>query len=104
MGSCLCLVSCSLHFLADNHFSLSRIKKHVILFSDAAGEIVQIGVSVIDWKISDRVCPNFSPDYIEGDVASANFDGSLGGPVDGVLTEYRAFPAHVCYTWSVLNS
>ncbi|KAG6827186.1 hypothetical protein H0H92_012851 [Tricholoma furcatifolium] len=62
--------------------------------SDSAGEIMALGSEVKGWKIGDRVCANFSTDHIYGDPTDASLATSLGGPVQGVLTEYRTFPAH----------
>jgi NADPH:quinone reductase-like Zn-dependent oxidoreductase len=69
----------------------------VLPCSDAAGEIVDVGVDVTGWKKGDRVCPNFSIDHIAGDTSAAINKTALGAPIDGVLTEYKALPAHVCH-------
>ena len=60
--------------------------------SDGAGEVVEVGAGVTRVAVGDRVCPAF-------------FQGgrSLGGPLDGVLQQYRVFgetgvfkvPAHL---------
>lgn len=60
----------------------------VVPLSDGAGEIVAVGAGVSRFKIGTRVMPIFFPEWIEGrrtgDVAAT----SLGGGLDGVLTEY----------------
>lgn len=48
-----------------------------------------------DWKVGDRVCSNFSIEHVFGDIDQAKRDAGLGGKIDGVLTEYRSFPAYV---------
>lgn len=48
-----------------------------------------------DWKKGDRVCPNFNIDQIHGQLTEKHAHSALGGPIDGVLTEYKVFPAHV---------
>jgi NADPH:quinone reductase-like Zn-dependent oxidoreductase len=60
-----------------------------------AGEVVAIGDGVEKWKQGDRVCANLMLDHVRGDATPAMLLNALGSSVDGVLTEYRAFPAHV---------
>ena len=68
----------------------------IIPCSDGAGEIISVSDSVKGFKVGDRVCANFSPEHLHGDVVSESPRASaLGGKVDGVLTEVRAFPAYV---------
>ncbi|KZP05659.1 alcohol dehydrogenase superfamily protein [Athelia psychrophila] len=61
-----------------------RIKENLIPTSDLAGE-----------KQGDRVCGHMTlSDYMYGPIVPANFlDTCLGGNIDGVLVEYRTFPA-----------
>ncbi|KAG6917103.1 hypothetical protein DXG01_003923 [Tephrocybe rancida] len=59
-----------------------------------AGEIVSIGEGVNNWKVGDRVCANFSTDHLYGDPTPESLKTSLGGPIHGVLTEFRTFPAY----------
>ena len=60
--------------------------------SDGAGEIVEVGQGVTNWKVGDRVCPIFTQGWIEGRRSAAKDRTSLGaGDVDGVLREYGAF-------------
>lgn len=61
-----------------------------------AGEIVAIGEDVKDWKVGDRVCPNFSPEHVYGDTTLAIQMAALGAKAQGVLTEYKAFYNYVC--------
>ncbi|KAF8573558.1 NAD-P-binding protein [Ramaria rubella] len=69
-------------------------KDNVVPCSDSAGEIIQVGSEVKGWKKGDRVCANFSVDHIAGDITAAIGNTALGAPIDGVLTEYKVFPAH----------
>jgi NADPH:quinone reductase-like Zn-dependent oxidoreductase len=63
--------------------------------SDMAGEIIAVGEDVKGWKVSDRVCANFSPDHIHGPTKPEIVAASHGaGAANGVLTQYRTFPAH----------
>ncbi|KAF8525522.1 NAD-P-binding protein [Hysterangium stoloniferum] len=70
------------------------VKDNVVPGSDAAGEIIKVGADVKGWKKGDRVCANFCTDHIAGDATAEITHTALGGLVDGVLTQYRTFPAH----------
>ncbi|KAJ7897636.1 zinc-binding alcohol dehydrogenase [Mycena olivaceomarginata] len=77
--------------IALGHFPASP---NIIPCSDMAGEVVAIGDGVEKWKQGDRVCANLMLDHVHGDATPAMLLNALGSSVDGVLTEYRAFPAH----------
>lgn len=63
--------------------------------SDMAAEIIAVGEDVKSWKAGDRVCANFSVDFIAGNATQEAKAAALGGPIDGVLTQYKLVPAHV---------
>ena len=63
--------------------------------SDMAGEIIAVGEAVVDWKVGERVMPNFSLEHIFGVASEKTGRAALGAPIDGVLTEYKVVPAHV---------
>ncbi|EPQ55972.1 NAD P-binding protein [Gloeophyllum trabeum ATCC 11539] len=69
-------------------------KDNVVPASDMAGEIVAVGADVHGFKNGDRVCANFALEHVYGDVNERIRNTGLGAPIDGVLTEYRAFPAY----------
>ncbi|KAI5115028.1 hypothetical protein M0805_003607, partial [Coniferiporia weirii] len=71
-----------------------KVKPNVVPGSDCAGEVLSVGDGVKDFKVGDRVCANFSPEHVFGDIKATERDTSLGGMVDGVMTEYRKFPAY----------
>lgn len=75
--------------LADN----PKIENRVPL-SDGAGEIIEVGENVSDWKVGDRVAVNFFRDWLGGRFAAKYHDGALGGTIDGMLSEIVVFPAH----------
>ncbi|EGN99159.1 hypothetical protein SERLA73DRAFT_137349 [Serpula lacrymans var. lacrymans S7.3] len=69
-------------------------KKNDIPCSDMAGEIIAVGQDVKNYKVGDRVCPNFALDHIHGDPTKESQATGLGGPIDGVLREYINVPVH----------
>jgi NADPH:quinone reductase-like Zn-dependent oxidoreductase len=66
----------------------------VVPLSDGAGEVVEIGAAVDEWKIGDRVCPTFFRDWQSGRFKPEYHDASLGGSAPGVLSETFVSPAH----------
>ncbi|KZT18108.1 NAD-P-binding protein [Neolentinus lepideus HHB14362 ss-1] len=69
-------------------------KDNVVPGSDMAGEIIAVGSDVDGFKKGDRVCANFALDHVFGDVNEKIKSTGLGAPIDGVLTEYKSFPAY----------
>jgi NADPH:quinone reductase-like Zn-dependent oxidoreductase len=75
----------------------------LIPLSDGVGEVVAIGDGVTRVKVGDRVAANFSQKWLGGEPARAKLGASLGGPLDGMLSEFRALhedglvqvPAHL---------
>ncbi|KAI0357912.1 NAD-P-binding protein [Trametes cingulata] len=79
--------------VANGNYPLGQ-KENPVPCSDMAGEIVALGDEVKGWKVGDRVCSNFAPDHIFGDLTKEIQLTSMGAPTDGVLTEYKIVPAH----------
>ena len=71
----------------------SRQKFPLIPVSDGAGVVVSIGSNVRGFASGDRVIGSFFEGWIGGEPSEAKMRSALGGAVDGVLTEYRVFPA-----------
>ncbi len=61
--------------------------------SDGAGEIVEIGEGVTDFKPGDRVAGIFMQRWIDGPPSAAKQKAALGGDVDGMLAEYVVLDA-----------
>jgi NADPH:quinone reductase and related Zn-dependent oxidoreductases len=64
-----------------------RVALPLIPVSDGAGEVVAVGPSVRRVKPGDRVAPLFFQRWQGGRPDQDKMFDSLGGPVDGVLTE-----------------
>ncbi|KAL9471970.1 hypothetical protein ACSS6W_009911 [Trichoderma asperelloides] len=77
--------------IATSHYPFP-VKDNVIPVSDAAGEIVEIGPNVQGFTIGDWVIANFNPVHLYGPMKDWN--GGLGGPVDGVLRNYLTINAN----------
>jgi NADPH:quinone reductase-like Zn-dependent oxidoreductase len=60
----------------------------VVPLSDGAGEIVELGAGAKRFKVGDKVTPIFFPNWIDGRPSGNATQVSLGGAVDGVLTQY----------------
>lgn len=68
--------------------------ENVVPLSDGAGEIIEVGDGVSDWKIGERVCVNFFRDWRSGRFQRSYHNAALGGSCDGMLREIVVFPAH----------
>ena len=60
----------------------------VVPLSDGAGVVSAIGPGVTRFKVGDKVVPIFFPNWIKGRPSGNATEVSLGGAVDGVLSEY----------------
>ena len=67
-----------------------RLPLPLVPVSDGSGEVVAIGEGVTRVKVGDRVAANFSQKWLGGEPTRAKLGASLGGPLDGMLSEYRA--------------
>jgi len=59
----------------------------LIPLSDGFGEVVEVGSGVTRVAVGDRVCPMFFQNWVAGEPDLARLTGSLGGPIDGTMTE-----------------
>jgi NADPH:quinone reductase-like Zn-dependent oxidoreductase len=61
--------------------------------SDGAGVVVELGEGATGFSVGDLVCPVFLQGWQAGPKAHAvPTPAPLGGPLDGVMREYAAFP------------
>ncbi|KAJ7500608.1 hypothetical protein B0H11DRAFT_2225599 [Mycena galericulata] len=70
------------------------VPSNLVPCSDMAGEVIEVGEDVKQWKIGDRVSANFMLDKLHDEHTAEIAATALGGVSHGVLTEYRTFPAH----------
>ena len=68
------------------------VKPNVIPLSDGAGDVIAAGKNVKTIKVGDRVAGSVFPDWVSGPLTEETFKRSLGGPIDGMLTEYVTLP------------
>jgi NADPH:quinone reductase-like Zn-dependent oxidoreductase len=61
----------------------------LIPVSDGVGEVVAVGPGVTRVATGDRVCPLMIQSWISGKPTMERLRWTLGGPVDGVMTEYK---------------
>jgi NADPH:quinone reductase-like Zn-dependent oxidoreductase len=72
----------------------SRQKFPLVPVSDGAGVVEAVGAGVRTFAPGDRVIGSFFENWLGGEPSEARMRSALGGSADGVLTEYRLFPAH----------
>ncbi|KAJ6000835.1 Polyketide synthase enoylreductase [Penicillium waksmanii] len=66
----------------------------IVPCSDMCGVVIQIGSGVSQWAVGDRVLSTFLPEHQTGQVTEKELAGSIGLPLNGVLSTHRVFPAH----------
>ncbi len=60
--------------------------------SDGVGVVESCGEGVSSLKAGDRVIPCFAPDWSSGEPTKDKLRTTLGGPLDGTLSEYMVVP------------
>ena len=70
----------------------ATVELPLIPASDMAGVVVETGPGVTRLHRGDRVTSLFKPLWKDGEADAAAGAATLGGPLPGVLTEYRVFP------------
>lgn len=71
----------------------SRQKFPLVPLSDGAGVVESVGPGVAAFKPGDRVTGSFFEGWLSGEPSEAKMRSNLGGALDGVLCEYRVWPA-----------
>ncbi len=71
------------------------LRDGLVPLSDGAGEVLEVGAAVTQWRIGDRVAPTFFRDWQAGPFKKQYLPSALGGgAADGVLSEHVVVPAH----------
>ena len=78
---------------------------NLVPLSDGAGEVVETGADVTRVKTGDRVAALFMQNWLGGEIEPLHAPTSLGGAINGVLSEYMVFdqdglvhiPEHLSY-------
>ncbi len=64
----------------------------LVPLSDGAGEVVEVGSAVRDFRVGDAVASCFFRDWERGNASEADFCSALGGGIDGTLAERVVLP------------
>jgi len=64
-----------------------------IPMSDGAGEVIEVGSGVLDWKVGDKVMSMFFINWIEGTPTFQKIAGVSGETIDGYIAESSVLPA-----------
>lgn len=80
--------------IAGGKYRMGPTPPGLVPLSDGAGEVAAVGAGVTRWREGDRVMGAFMQDWVAGEMTPAHGASALGGALDGVLAEYRVFPAH----------
>ena len=67
------------------------MRENVVPGSDGAGTVVSVGKDVSRFKEGDKVLTQFGQRHQFGPVDAAAVGATLGGGIDGVLSEYAVF-------------
>lgn len=87
--------ACSLNF----HDSMIALGKKPcadgrIPLSDGAGDVLDVGAGVQDFRVGDAVVSTYWPNWLAGEPTPATKGSELGDDVDGYAREYVCMPAH----------
>ncbi len=65
----------------------------LIPLSDGAGDVLEVGEGVSEFKVGDAVVSTFHPAWQDGHIEKAQMLGGPGGPADGFACEEATRPA-----------
>ena len=89
--------ACSLNYrdllVTRGGYGSAQKQADLIPLSDGAGEIAALGDGVTGLQVGDRVMGLFFQDWMAGPARRDKLATALGGPIDGMLSQYRVLPA-----------
>jgi NADPH:quinone reductase-like Zn-dependent oxidoreductase len=65
----------------------------LIPLSDGAGEVLEVGAGVTEFKPGDQVVSTFHPKWLDGHIEKSELTNTPGGPADGFACEETTRPA-----------
>lgn len=74
------------HLIVSGNYR-SGGKLPLIPLSDGAGEVLEVGENVTEWKVGDRVAGCFFQNWEGGSYLSTVGESALGGAIDGMFAE-----------------
>lgn len=80
--------------VASGNYGRGAAPANLVPLSDGAGEVVETGAGVTRVKTGDRVAGMFMQSWQGGEISSEDPASSMGGAIDGVLSEYKLFDQH----------
>ena len=80
------------HLMVQGHYN-PRQPLPLVPCSDGVGIIEEVGKEVGEWQVGDRVAGVFAQKWQSGVLTPAGLKSTLGGPLDGMLTEEIVLPA-----------
>jgi len=75
-------------FVMRRGYGAQTGKLPLIPISEGVGEVVEVGADVSRVACGDRVCPMFMPYWHGGEPTPERLRRTLGGPLDGVMSEW----------------
>ncbi len=78
----------------EGGYGSQQKRADLVPLSDGAGEIVETGPGVTQWRAGDRVVGCFFANWPSGPPSAERVAANLGASVDGVASEYRVFGEH----------
>ena len=76
--------------IINHQYPVASGAHRLVPVSDGAGEVVEVGANVTRFRKGDRVMTSFFQGWIDGPLTFPAINTSLGGAIDGVLSEYAA--------------